>query len=126
MLIKEGWESLAPTGSGIIDQRQMQLGIWSFGLYYMNLQVDEIFFNIGLKPGEHMDKKIFLEFLANFDKVQPSATMNRRFSDNPPSHQLEAVMRWGHILTFIMGILILSMLSRSFDSYSGSLGECHL
>merc|ERR1712194_1005934 len=92
-------------GDGIISRAEMRRGLRHFNIYYTAEQVTEIFATMGVEDGEGMPVPKFLKYLKSMR--EPSATMQKGFLDQPHSMQLDIVMRFGFISSYLLALVIM-------------------
>jgi len=92
-------------GDGLVSRAEMRRGLRHFNIYYTAEQVTEIFATMGVGDGEGMPIPKFLKYLKSMR--EPSATLQKGFLDQPPSMQLDIVMRFGFILSYLLAVAIM-------------------
>jgi hypothetical protein len=98
-------------GDGIVHEVEMRRGLRQFNIYYTAEQVTEIFAMMGVMEGEGMRTSKFLKYLS--DMREPSATLQKGFMDQPPSMQLEIVMRFGFMSSYLLVLAIMMPVAAS-------------
>jgi len=92
-------------GDGIVHPAEMRRGLRYFNIYYTAEQVTEIFTTMGMGDGEGMHMSKFLKYLKSMH--EPSPTLQKGFLDQPHSMQLDLVMRFCFMSTYILALLIM-------------------
>lgn len=90
--------------SGSFDPKEARYALRSFGQYFSECQVREIFTKVGvdIENGEDMDFGKFAEWMTGFDKSKPTKDIHRSFWDQPPSLQADIVMRCLFLTVFVV------------------------
>jgi len=92
-------------GDRKVSRAEMRRGLRRFNIYYTAEQVTEIFVMMGVEEGNDMRIPKFLKYLKSMREPHP--TMHKGFLDQPPSMILDVAMRFGFILSYLVGLSIL-------------------
>jgi hypothetical protein len=98
-------------GDGIVQPAEMRRGLRRFNIYYTVEQVTEIFAMMGVEDGQGMRTSKFLKYLSSMS--EPTATLQKGFLDQPPSMQLEIVMRFGFMSSYLLVLAIMMPVAAS-------------
>jgi hypothetical protein len=98
-------------GDGIVHPAEMRRGLRLFNIYYTAEQVTEIFAMMGVEDGQGMHTSKFLKYLSSMR--EPSATLQKGFLDQPPSMQLEIVMRFGFMSSYLLVLAVMMPVAAS-------------
>jgi hypothetical protein len=98
-------------GDGIVQPAEMRRGLRLFNIYYTAEQVTEIFAMMNVEDGQGMHTSKFLKYLSSMR--EPTATLQKGFLDQPPSMQLEIVMRFGFMSSYLLVLAIMMPVAAS-------------